>query len=135
MWGFSQVELPTQKREDKKEVSLQEESKLKEDIVATFNIDKLAYAVAMAETHNCTKWYWKMYNNCFWIKNWNTAPCEKIWKNRMCIYNSPKESYEAFKIIWGKWYKTFPSRTLASRWTWADRVDTWLQHVTHYYYN
>lgn len=98
-----------------------------------FDIEKLAYAVAMAETANCTKGYGSMYNNCFGIKNGNTAPCDRIGQNRMCIYNSPSESYEAFKIIWSKWYKTFPDYALANKWTGADRVDTWLKHVSHYY--
>lgn len=97
------------------------------------NIDNLAFAIAMAETKNCELWYWKMYNNCFWIKNWNTAPCKKIWKNKMCIYNTPEESYEAFKKIWSKWYRIYPNRTLASRWTGWDNPTTWLTNVSHYY--
>ena len=45
------------------------------------DLDKLAFAIAMSETNNCKLWYWKTYNNCFWIKNWNTAPCKRIWNN------------------------------------------------------
>jgi hypothetical protein len=30
-----------------------------------FDLDRLARAVAMAETNNCTKGYGKTYNNCF----------------------------------------------------------------------
>lgn len=98
-----------------------------------FDIDKLAYAVAMSETHNCTKWYWLQYNNCFWIKNWNTAPCDKIGNNRMCIYNDPEESYIAFKKIWSTWYKIYPTRRIAERWTWKDNATNWLYNVWHYY--
>ena len=35
----------------------------------------------------------------------------------MCIYDDPKESYEAFKIIRGKWYKTLPTEQLAKKWS------------------
>jgi len=47
----------------------------------------------------------------------------------MCIYDSPEESYEAFVIIWSKWYKTFPTLTQAKRWSGNDSADTWLRHV------
>lgn len=98
-----------------------------------FDIDRLAYAVAMAETWNCKYWYGKTHNNCFWIKHWNTAPCPWVPKGKMCKFKSKEASYEAFKKIWEKWYKKYPDRQLASRWTWADRVDTWLEHVNLYF--
>ena len=97
------------------------------------DLNKLAYAIAMSETWNCTKGYWKEYNNCFWIKNGNTAPCPKIWRNRMCIYEKPEDSYEAFKKVWSTWYKTFPTRRQATIWTGADNADRWLSHVKLYY--
>lgn len=34
-------------------------------IDTTIDLDRLAKAVAMAETNNCTKGYGKTYNNCF----------------------------------------------------------------------
>jgi len=94
------------------------------------NLDKLAKAVAIAETGNCTAGYGLEYNNCFGIKNGNTAPCPRIGRNRMCIYESPEESYAAFKIIWSRWYKNVPpTRGNAVIWTGNDRPDTWLKHV------
>ena len=103
--------------------------------IEDFDLDKLAYAVAMAETQNCKKWFGKMYNNCFGIKNWNTVPCEKTGRLRMCIFYSPEESYKAFKIIWAKHYKRFPDYRLASIWTGRDSASTWLKHVRSYYFN
>lgn len=105
------------------------------------NLDyyKLAYAVAMAETHNCTKGYGQTYNNCMGLKSGNTAPCpvkdgkKQIGRNNMCIYDHWSQSYEAFKIVWKRWYKEFPDRALASKWTGNDRPDTWLKHVRYYY--
>jgi hypothetical protein len=35
----------------------------------------------------------------------------------MCKFESKEESYEAFKKIWGKWYKAYPDYKLAHRWT------------------
>jgi hypothetical protein len=102
-------------------------------VSAGVDMDKLAYAIAMAETHNCTKGYGKSYNNCFGIKNGNTAPCKKVGKNRMCIYDTPEESYVAFKIIWSKWYKGFPTYKQAALWTGNDRPDNWLKNVKFHY--
>lgn len=122
---------PILKIEDnKKPVIEQKENK---DNKKSFDIDKLAYAIAMAETHNCERWYWKLYNNCFWIKNWNTAPCKKIWNNNMCIYETKEESYEAFKKIRSTWYKIYPTKELASRRTWNDNPITRLSNVWYYY--
>jgi len=88
----------------------------------------------MSETNNCKKWYGKTYNNCFGIKNWSIAPCDKIWKNRMCIYNNTGESYEAFKKIWEKWYGWYvPTIKKAIAWTWKDRAERWLKNVLYYY--
>ena len=99
-----------------------------------FDVDKLAKAVAMHETKDCQLWYGSKYNNCFWIKNWNTAPCERIWNNKMCIYNSPEESYKAFKKIWTEtWYNWPVTREKAIVWSWDDRAEDWYQNVTHFY--
>ena len=115
----------TQKVEKTKE----KPKELKTDI----DLDRLAKAVAMAETNNCTKGYWKSYNNCFGIKNGNTAPCPKIGKSKMCIYENPEDSYEAFKKIWSKWYKTHPNLNSAQRWTGHDNAVRWLSHVNLHY--
>lgn len=103
-------------------------------IDTSYDLDKLAKAVAIAETGNCTKGYGKEYNNCFGIKNWNTAPCPKIGRNRMCIYEKPEDSYKAFKTIWAKWYKWHPNLTSARRWTGNDNATRWLSHVNLHYY-
>lgn len=90
----------------------------------------LAKAVAIAETGNCTKGYGLEYNNCFGIKNGNTAPCPKIGRNKMCIYETPEDSYQAFIKIWSTWYKNNPPTLRdAQKWTGNDRAQTWLKHV------
>lgn len=100
-----------------------------------FDLDKLAYAVAMQETKNCTLWYWATHNNCFWIKHWNTVPCPWVSKMAMCKFDTPEESYEAFKIIWSKWYWELPTREMAVRWSWNDRADYWWRNVLYIYDN
>lgn len=52
----------------------------------------------------------------------------------MCIYDNPEESYEAFVIIWEKWYKTLPTLRQAGIWTGADHAKTWRKNVLYYYY-
>lgn len=102
-------------------------------IDTSFDLDRLARAVAIAETGNCTKGYGKTYNNCFGIKSGRTAPCPKVWKSKMCIYEKPEDSYKAFKIIWAKWYKTHPNLVSAQRWTGHDNAVRWLSHVNLHY--
>lgn len=97
------------------------------------NLDKLAYAVAMAETKNCREGIGLRYNNCFGIKSGNTAPCSNVGYNNMCIYEDPLEGYEAFKKIWSTWYKVFPTQHLAGKWTGGDNPGGWLITVTQYY--
>lgn len=104
-------------------------------IDTSFDLDRLARAVAIAETGNCTKGYWPTHNNCHWIKSWNTYKCPWTPKGKMCKFKDKEESFTAFKVIWSKWYKTMPTHTQAVRWTGADSSTTWRKHVLHYYYN
>lgn len=99
----------------------------------TFDIDKLAKAVAMHETADCKKWTWIKYDNCFWIRNGNTAPCKKTSAWGFCIYDTPSESYKAFKKIWSKNYGWLPTLQMAKRWSWNDRPEEWKNNVLHFY--
>lgn len=100
-----------------------------------FNLDHLAWSVAGAETNHCAKWYGKSYNNCFGIRNWNTAPCPKVGINRMCIYERPEDSYEAFKKIRSTRYKWRPDMNKARKRTGNDHASTRLANVNHLYHN
>lgn len=99
-----------------------------------FDIDRLAYAVAMAETKNGTLGYGKTHNNAFGIKKGNTVPCQTVGARKMCKFDSIEDSYAAFKKIWSKWYGGFPTKRSAAIWTGNDNPDSWLRIVTHYYY-
>lgn len=100
----------------------------------TFDIDKLAKAVAMHETADCKKWTGIKYDNCFWIRNWSIAPCKKVSSSWFCIYNTPGESYEAFKKIWTTSYGELPTLQMAIRWSWNDRAQIWKNNVLHFYF-
>jgi len=123
----------TPKPIEKVKVPVKEVKAPVEPKIDNYDIDRLARAVAMAETGNCTKWYGKTYNNCFGIKNGRTAPCPKVGKSKMCIYEKPEDSYKAFKTIWAKWYAWKPNLKMAQRWTWHDNAVRWLSHVNLYY--
>ena len=98
------------------------------------DLDKLAYAIAWAETHDCELGYGEMYFNCFGIKNGSIAPCDKIGNNNMCVYNSKEESYAAFTKIWSEGYGgSFPTYYAAQVWTGNDSPDTWLNNVKDKY--
>lgn len=99
----------------------------------SFSVHALANAVAMAETGGCKKGYWVSHNNCHGIKSWNTAPCPWTPKGSMCRFKTTKESYEAFVIIWNKWYKTYPTLQQAKSWTGDDSKETWLAAVRQHY--
>lgn len=116
----------------KEKEAIKEEIKKLDDIINNkwgVDLDRLAKAVAIAETTNCTKGYGVTHNNCFWIKHWNTVPCPWVPKWAMCKFKTKEESFEAFKTIWGRWYKTYPTYEQAHRWTGWDRVYNWLNIV------
>ena len=100
-----------------------------------FDIDKFAEAVARQETGGCTKGYGKVYNNCFGIKNGNTAPCERIGQNRMCIYDSPEDSYTAFKKIWSTWYGGLPTLEDAKRYSGNHNATQWYTNTRNFYFS
>lgn len=101
----------------------------------TTDIDKLAHAVAMAETKNCELGYGAMYNNCFGIKRGSIVPCE-TGQNNMCIFANKQDSFSAFKKIWTEGYGGgYPTVAMAATWTGNDRPDNWLKNVAFHYNN
>lgn len=48
------------------------------------------------------------------MKNGRIAPCKKIGRNRMCIYDTPEESLVAFRKVWEVGYgNKFPTLRMA----------------------
>jgi len=91
------------------------------------DLNKLAYAVAMAETKDCTLGAGK-YLNCHGIMHWPNG------KRQLRRFNSKEESYAAFKELWQRVYKRYPDYSLAKLYTGNDRPDNWLR-IVNYYYN
>lgn len=92
------------------------------------DLDKLAKAVARAETGGCKKWSWLSHNNCFGIMTWDDNG-----KRSFKRYASTEESFADFKRIWWSYYKVFPTLSLAKKWTGSDNAERWLGHVTQFY--
>jgi hypothetical protein len=95
--------------------------------VTGYDLDKLARAVAHAETGNCTKGAGLSHNNAFGIMTWPNG------KRQFKRYATCEESYEDFKRIWSRYYGRFPDHRLAVKYTGNDRADTWLANVKAIY--
>ena len=93
----------------------------------SFDLDKLAKAVARHETCSCTCGNSAAVNNAFGIREWING------KPRFKHYASCEESYKDFKRIWSKYYGRFPDAKLASRYSGNDRPYQWLANVTKFY--
>jgi len=89
------------------------------------DLDKLAKAVAMTETHDChDKIGSAVYNNCFGIKT----------GGRFMHFDSPAASHEYFKQLWVRGYGGgFPSYAMAKKYSGNDHPTTWLNSVKYYY--
>lgn len=92
------------------------------------DLDRLARAVAIAETSNCTKGTGISKNNCHGIMSWTTTG-----KRYPRTFRTTVESYQEFKRIWGKYYKLFPTHELAVKWTGDERAKEWLDIVIKNY--
>ena len=95
---------------------------------ASFDLDKLAYAVAMAETQNCTTGCGISKNNCFGIMTWDRG-------FRECkAFDTPEDSYADFKRIWSSYYSGgYPTWNDHLKWVGYDSPN-WRANVHHYFY-
>jgi len=75
--------------------------------IAPFDIDKLAYAVSIAETGGCTTGSARL-NNCHGIMVCNHGHCHPK------AYKTKQESFSDFKSMWMKKYGVFPTPRIAS---------------------
>lgn len=93
------------------------------------NLDKLAVAVAVAETSNCTTGMALTKNNCHGIMTWASGRRTGRW------FATRAESFAAFKSLWTRLYGgRFPTMADAKRYTGNDRAATWLGIVTAVYH-
>jgi hypothetical protein len=88
------------------------------------DIDALAYAVAVAETSNCTTGTALSRNNCFGIKQCKAGKCN------MKVYATKEDSFNDFKYLWiNKYGDHFPTLSDAAKYS-GGPGDTWLNRVT-----
>lgn len=135
--GTPSQDRPVNKGSGNKQPVATRTSKQSHSSNTNFDIDRFARAVASHETVGCTMGYGRPpYNNCFGIKNGSIAPCKKMGKNRMCMYETREESFEAFKAIWKQGYgNRLPTLAMAHTYSGSDRSDSWLVNVLNYYNN
>lgn len=93
----------------------------------SYDLDKLSRAVAFAETGGCKDGTAIKRKNCHGIMQWTNG------KRSAKYFASFEESHTAFKKIWMKSYKSYPTRALAKKWTGNDHPDRWLAAVNQYY--
>lgn len=95
-----------------------------------YDLDKLARAVANHESHNCAdKTLATSRNNCHGIMTWING------KRTPRTFATKEDSYEYFKNLWAKSYKSFPNLRLAQIYSGNDQAHTWLRNVIAYYNN
>lgn len=96
-----------------------------------FDISKLAYAVAMAETADCTTGMGVSKNNCFGIMEW---PAWNNYQRTGKTYATKDEAYADFSRIWTSFYGEYPTYAMAVKWSGNDHPDNWLSIVNQYYH-
>ncbi len=92
------------------------------------DLDRLAYAVSVAETSHCTAGTGISKNNCHGIIECSKGACA------MKHFANTNESFLAFKKLWMRAYGDhFPTLEDAKRYS-AGPGDTWLERVSIAYY-
>ena len=87
------------------------------------DLDKLSKSVAVAETSGCKDGTAIKRKNCHGIMTWKTG------KRQPAYFASYEESHAAFKKIWSKSYKVYPTKELAIKYSGSDKSCTWLSTV------
>lgn len=99
----------------------------KEDVIrekGSTPLDKLAYAVAMHETKDCTLGWGLLYNNCMGVKKYRGG------KLQPARYDSKTDAYIDFKNIWNRLYGSeIPTMKDAIKWSGNDRAEDWHKNV------
>lgn len=93
-------------------------------------LNRIAYAVAVSETGNCTKGSGVSKNNCFGIMGWKDG------KRFLRKYETKEASFYAFKKIWEEKYGgEIPNEKTAWKWVCGANAKTcpeaeiWLKNV------
>jgi hypothetical protein len=101
----------------------------REEYCNRVDLNKLAHAVAVAETQDCTTGVGLSKNNCHGIFQCAPTGCTPM------TFASREESYKAFKQLWMHSYGNhFPTIADAQRYVNSDATE-WYGIVTQVYYN
>jgi len=93
------------------------------------DLEKLAKAVALHETNDCTKGNSAIiHKNAFGIRECYGGRCYGFKTYRNC-----EESFLDFERIWSSYYNKFPDIELARKYSGNDRADSWLRNVKNFY--
>jgi len=95
-----------------------------------YDVVKLCKAIAVAETGGCKDGTARKRMNCHGIMAW-----DKQGNRYPKYFKSHEESHKECERIWSTYYKRFPDRSLAARWTGNDNADHWLNNVRTAYAN
>ena len=91
---------------------------------APFNLNRLAIAIATAETSDCTAGVGASKNNCFGIRD----------SNGFKYFATPEQSYAVFKEFWPRIYGDhFPTIEDAQMYVSSNDVSDWLSTVVRIY--
>lgn len=94
----------------------------------SINLDRLYYAVAMAESGNCSTEWHKAKANCTSIMTWKSG------KRELRKFKNEEEGKAYFKWLWKEHYgNKFPTMKEATRFTGDDRSAQWLENVKKYF--
>ena len=141
IWPATEKEQPVVEKKAPQEVKKQDDTiypteqktsentqNEKETSPLSYDIDKLADCVSLAETWRCTKGMWVTRNNCFGIMHRPNG------KRQGRNYATKEDSFEDFKRIRLKSYKIYPNLELAKKWTGNDNDQIRLNTVNYCYH-
>lgn len=100
---------------------------------AGVDMDKLAWAVAMQETKNCTDpnaVTGRKRNNCHGIMYWPDGV------RTQRTFPNIQASHDAFKDIWLRVYgNRLPTMADARKYSGNDKAESWYRNVHHFYHS
>jgi hypothetical protein len=90
-----------------------------------YDLDKLAYAIRVKETADCTTGVGASKNNCYGIRR----------GGEYVAYETPEDSTRDFKEFWHRLYGRFPTIEDAAKYSSPGAAEDWLKTVKQIYFN
>lgn len=96
------------------------------EVIEKSDLDCIAYAVAIAETKDCTTGMGATKNNCHGLMEW---PAWNNYQRTGRTFANKEESYEAFKELWSSKYGGYPTWGQAVVYTGNDNPGSWYRNM------